>query len=158
VITVRSARPDERDDVRALLAEAYQQYAARMGPDAYARYLVGLLDVDEGRTLVAVDGAAIVGTARFYPPGHSPFDLPPDCAWVRAVAVRPSARGTGVATAIMAHCATNSGDATAIVLHTIDFMADAVRLYERLGYERAPRWDFTAGSGDWRAVAYRLSL
>jgi ribosomal protein S18 acetylase RimI-like enzyme len=65
----------------------------------------------------------------------------------------------------MAHCAAHAGDATAILLHTMDFMPAAIRLYERLGYEREPGYDFWAGRAAARtpedtfhAIAYRLSL
>jgi GNAT superfamily N-acetyltransferase len=151
-------RPDEQDDVRALLTEAYQPYATVMGPEVYPRYLTGVLDTSEGRQLVAVDRDTVVGAARLYLPGHPTVRLPPDWAWVRAVGVLPSARGTGVGQAIMRHCAANAGEATALVLHTLDFMRAAIRLYERLGYERAPEYDFAARSGGWTAITYRLAL
>jgi ribosomal protein S18 acetylase RimI-like enzyme len=158
VITVRLMRPEERDEVRALLTEAYQPYAGEMPAEVYELYLASVLDTDEGRQLVAVEGDKVLGSARLYLPGDATARLPPDWAWVRAVGVRPSARGTGVAQAIMDHCAANAGAATTLVLHTMDFMPAAVRLYERLGYERAPEYDFLAGRGSFTAIAYRLPL
>jgi len=151
-------RPAERDDVRAMLAEAYQQYAKVMPPEVFGRYLGGVLETGEGRQLVAVDGDEILGGTRLYLPGSPTVRLPPDWAWVRAVGVAPSARGTGVAREIMAYCAENAGGATALALHTLDFMPAAIRLYERLGYERAPEYDFPAGRGSFTAIAYRLPL
>ena len=155
MITVRPMRPDEKDEVRALLTDAYEPFATAMPPDVYARYLASVLNTDEGRQLVAVDGDKILGAVRLYLPGDATVDLPEDCAWVRALGVRPSARGTGVGEAIMAYCAEHAGGAAALVLHTMDFMPAAVRLYQRLGYQRAPELDFTV---NFTAVAYRLPL
>jgi GNAT superfamily N-acetyltransferase len=174
MITVRRMRPEERDDVRALLTEAYLPYEKEMVPAVFARYLASVVDVDENQTLVAVDGE-ILGSARLYLPGTAPMTLrqpvewidpmPADWAWVRSVAVRPAARGTGVAPAIMAYVVGAVGDAEAVLLHTMDFMPAAIRMYERLGYERAPEWDFQAGravarsaSETFHAKAYRLVL
>lgn len=151
-------RPEERDEVRALLTEAYQPYAAEMSPEVYEAYLAGVLDTEDGRQLVAVDGDKVLGAARLYLPGDATVDLPKDVAWVRAVGVLPSARGTGVGQAIMDYCVAHARNAAALVLHTMDFMPAAVRLYERLGYERAPELDFVAGRGAFTAVGYRLLL
>jgi len=158
MITVRLMRPEERGEVRAMLTEAYQPYAAEMPPHIFEGYLAGVLDTEEGNQLVALANDEVLGSARHYPPGDATVPLPPDWAWVRAVGVRPSARGIGVARAIMAHIAATAYPATAIALHTLDFMRAAVRLYERLGYERAPEYDFPAGRGHFTAIAYRLDL
>lgn len=167
-------RPDERADVRALLAEAYLPYEKEMAPAVFAKYLTDVTGTDEDQTLVAVDGE-VLGTARLYQPGTAPMTvrrprewtdpMPADWAWVRSVAVRPAARGTGVAPALMAYCTAHVGSASAILLHTMEFMPAAIRLYERLGYERVPRWDFQAGRSvatspdeTFHARAYRLAL
>ncbi len=173
MITVRSMRAGERDDVQALLTEAYLPYEKEMVPAVFERYLASVIITDPDQTLVAVDGE-ILGTARLYLPGTTPMPvrrprewsdpMPADWAWVRSVAVRPAARGTGVAPALMAYCAAHAGYATAILLHTMAFMPAAIRMYERLGYERVPRWDFRAGRAaatsaaeTFHAKAYRLS-
>jgi GNAT superfamily N-acetyltransferase len=168
-------RPEERDDVRALLAEAYRPYETVLTPLAYDAYLSSVLRTEDGDTLVAVDGDKVLGSARLFLPGTAPLVLrkpldwanpmPDDWAWVRAVGVRPSARGTGVAAALMTYCAEHATGATAILLHTMDFMPAAIRLYERLGYERAPEFDFHAGRAaavspedTFFTKAYRLTL
>lgn len=150
--------PEERDATRAMLTDAYQAYATEMPPEVFEGYLSGVLDTAEGWQLVAVADGEVVGGARFYLPGAATVNLPPDWAWVRAVGVRPSARGTGVARAIMAHIEDTARPATAIALHTLDFMGAAIRLYEQLGYERVPEYDFPAGRGHFTAIAYRLTL
>jgi len=144
---VRPMRGDERDEVRALLTDAYRPYTNDMTPAMYEHYLAGVLNVDDGGdVIVAVAGDKVVGTARLFPPGRVPIPLPPDWAWVRAVGVHPSAHGTGVGRTLMAYCENNAGDAAALALHTMDFMPAAVRLYERLGYVRTPEWDIQVGT------------
>jgi GNAT superfamily N-acetyltransferase len=162
---VRTMRDEERDEVRALLAEAYRPYANDLTPAMYEHYMEYVLNLDDGsEPLVAVAGDKVVGTARLFLAGQAPIPLPPDWAWVRAVGVHPSARGTGVGRTLMDYCAANAGDATALSLHTMDFMPVAIRLYERLGYVRTPEWDIRVGveSGfspedTFLAVAYRLA-
>ena len=161
---VRPMRDDERDQVRALLADAYRPYANDLSPAMFEHYMAGVLDVDDGGdALVAVAGDKVVGTARLFPAERVPVPLPPGWAWVRAVGVHPSAHGTGVGRALMTYCDTHAGDAAALALHTMDFMPAAIRLYERMGYARTPEWDIEVGeeygfpAGDsFLAIAYRL--
>ncbi|MFI7675712.1 GNAT family N-acetyltransferase [Actinophytocola sp. NPDC049390] len=159
---VRPMRIDERDAVRSLLTDAYRPYANDLTPAMHEYYLAGVLDLDDGGdAIVAMAGDKVVGTARLFPPDRAPVPLPAGWAWVRAVAVHPSAQGTGAGRALMAYCATRTTGALA--LHTMDFMPSAVRLYERLGYERVPEWDIQVGmeSGfpaeeQFLAIAYAL--
>lgn len=168
-MNVREADPDELDEIRALLTTAYGQYGGEMPAALFEHYLHDLVDIEvsAGRatTLVALDGDRIVGTARYYPAGKvEEVPLPEDWSWVRGVAVHPSARRAGVARALMAHCTRRaSSEAAALSLHTFAFMAGAIRLYEHLGYRRAPEWDISvsdhyAVSGNLVALTYRLDL
>ena len=135
-------RADERDEVRALLADAYRPYEKVLTPAMYEHYMTAVLNLDDGGDVLVAVMDKVVGTARLFPPGRAPVPLPPEWAWVRAVGVHPSARGTGVGHALMTHCAAH---VAALSLHTMDFMPVAVRLYERLGYVRAPEWDIRVG-------------
>lgn len=159
---VRPMRDHERDEVRALLAAAYRPYERALSPAMYEYYLTSVLNLDDGgEVLVAAAADEVTGTARLFPAGRAPVPLPPDWAWVRAVGVHPFARGTGVGRALMTHCAAR---VNVLSLHTMDFMPVAVRLYERLGYERAPEWDIRVGAHagfppeeQFLALAYRLA-
>ena len=53
---------------------------------------------------------------------------------IRMLAVSPSARGKGVATALISECINRAKEKghNAIGLHTGDFMKNAMRLYEQL--------------------------
>lgn len=168
---VREAPYGEFDDVRALLTAAYGQYAASVAePALFERYHADLIDLDHsaGRavTLVAEDAGELVGTARFYPAGTiEEVPLPDGWAWVRAVGVRPDRRGDGIARLLMRECTRRAvaAGSVAICLHTITFMADAIRLYERLGYRREPSMDADLAAhyevaGEMVAVGYRLDL
>lgn len=168
---VREAAPGERDEIRELLATAYGQYRPAVPVTAlFEHYLADLLDVDaatgSSTTLVAESDGRLAGTARLYLPGTAdevPF-LPAGWAWVRAVAVHPDLRRAGVARQLMAECLhRTTGRATVLSLHTMDFMPGAIRLYERLGYRRAPELDIDVAGyygvgGEMVALAYRLDV
>ena len=67
---------------------------------------------------------------------------------MRAVAVAPARRRSGVARALMAACAerASTGGAAALYLHTAPFMAGATALYEGSGYRRDPATDIDIGA------------
>lgn len=77
-------------------------------------------------------------------------------------------RGIGTALAGEAMRRARERKAKAIGLHTAAHMAAATRLYERLGFRRAPEFDIEIGemftgralpsSDSWQAQAYRLDL
>jgi GNAT superfamily N-acetyltransferase len=165
----RDAAPTELDAIGTLLRGAYARYERDMPAELYAQYVAGLPpDADDlTRTIVAVAGDELVGTARLYAPGASGIGLPADAAWVRAVAVGAGAEGTGLGRRIMAEChrRARAMGARSVVLHTTTFMVRAVRLYEGLGYVRVPAWDVRAEHHyplaqptDVTAIAYRYTL
>ena len=94
--------------------------------------------------MVEADGR-IRGFGAFYPDASvQGLGWPPGWAGGRALAVHPDARGHGVARALLAACerlARESG-APVFAFHTASFMTGAIALYERLGYRRAPEFDF----------------
>lgn len=170
-VVVRSARVEEYPEVRRLLESAYGAYVAAVSERVFKEYLAELLDLDSGgrpTTLVAFSGDQLVGTARLYLPSDiDMIDLPDDWAWVRAVAVRPDQQRNGIARTLMDVCVKRAAAAGAVALslHTAEFMASAVKLYEALGYTRAPEWDLNVGAhygitGDQSllALAHRLDL
>jgi GNAT superfamily N-acetyltransferase len=148
---VRTARPADRGAIARLTLAAYREYASVMDPDAWRALdqaiRVSLTDDTNVTRLVAELDGAIVGSAALYAPDAAAYgDLASATPWpeVRLVAVAPSARGRGVARALVEECirrARTSG-ATAIGLHTSRSMHAAMRLYERLGFVRDPDHDF----------------
>ncbi len=89
----------------------------------------------------------ILGAVLLYPPGtafSTPEEGPLTCPEVRLLAVAPEARGQGIGTALMKECIRRAreGGAACLTLHTTDMMQVAMRMYERMGFIRAPELDF----------------
>ena len=150
-LSVRVARPQDREAIVRLTREANSEYAGIMAPSAWealSQAIGASLANDEGVTrLVAELDGEIVGSAALYAPNSAAYgSLASSSAWpeVRLVAVAPSARGRGVARALVDECVRRARAAGASVLglHTSRSMRAAMRLYERMGFVRDPEHDF----------------
>jgi GNAT superfamily N-acetyltransferase len=149
---VRLARPDDVDRIASLFAPALAPYRGKGADWIVDAYLAELVDVrsrfDTAETYVATVGDRIVGTIAFYPDvaleGWS--NLPQGWAGFRALAVDPAARGAGAGGLLVGHCIRRARvvGAPTLGIHTIELLADAVRLYERLGFVRCPAFDLRA--------------
>jgi GNAT superfamily N-acetyltransferase len=153
VVLVRNATVADHAAVRAVLRLAYAQYLPVLGPVLHRIYLDDLCALEhrlDGATLlVATIDDVAVGTVTFHlvPPfGELPW--PEGWSVVRALGVAPDGRGHGIAERLMAACLelAAGGGASTLGLHTADFMTAAVRLYERMGFERVPSLDVDAAS------------
>ena len=146
---VRDAVPADYPAIREVVIAAYRQYAGQLTLDIFSPYLADVLDLDtharHGRLFVVEAGERVCAFAAFYPDASGDgFGFP--AGWVsgRALAVHPDARGNGVARALLAtgeYLALQAG-APVFAFHTHSYMTDAIALYERLGYRRAPQYDF----------------
>jgi GNAT superfamily N-acetyltransferase len=165
---LRDARDDERETLLELTLAAYEEYAATMPADAWPRYREGIVhtlaEVGPAAQIIAEREGAIVGTALLYPAGTRlarPDGSEMTFTWpeVRLLAVAPAARGRGVGGAIIRECVrrARAAGADAITLHTTDFMALAMAMYERMGFVRVPELDFRP-SEDVLVKGYRLAL
>jgi GNAT superfamily N-acetyltransferase len=170
-VTVRDARPADREAAHALTRDAYAQYATRMAPAAWAG-LAGALDVAlaaESRgelagaeRIVAEHEGRVVGTVLLIAPGTDAYQGAADCApWpeVRLLAVDPAARGLGVGRALMDECVRRAhlSGARTLGLHTSASMREAMTLYRAMGFVRAPEDDFRPEGAE-LVEGYRLSL
>lgn len=167
-LSIRDARADERDAIRALTLAAYEEYRAQPFWAGYRRILLATLDAEEEaqegsvERMVAERAGMLVGSVWLYPLQAKAYAHGPASAnWpeVRLMAVAPSARGQGIGAALLQECerrARRSG-ATMLGLHTQDTMQAAIRLYERAGFVRAPELDFQPPAGV-LVKGYRLSL
>jgi ribosomal protein S18 acetylase RimI-like enzyme len=155
-VSIKSAQRSEIRAARSVLSAAYSQYEAMFPAENWGPYLADILDV-EGRfavseLLIAERNGVVVGCVSFYPPGartsypSKTFSehWPQEWAAIRLLAVAPSARGRGIGRALTKVCIERSvaAGAPAIGLHTTKEMAVARSMYERMGFERAPAYDF----------------
>lgn len=150
-VHLRDARADERDAVAAVTLAAYAEYAPQM-PELWEAYreniLATLADPRPAAQIVAERDRALVGAVLLYPtgavlPGGGESHGRPPWPEVRLLAVAPAARGQGVGAALMQECTrrARAAGAPALALHTTGMMRAAIRLYERLGFVRAPELD-----------------
>ena len=149
VLVVRGAVPADYPAIRDVVIAAYRQYADLITRDIFSPYLADLLDLEthasQGPLIAAEVAGRIMGFAAFYPDATvQGVGWPSGWASGRALAVHPAARGHGVARELIATCERLAREAGAPVFafHTASFMTGAIALYERLGYCRAPEFDF----------------
>lgn len=163
VVTLREARSGDRDAIVEVTLAAYQEYASQVpiwGP--YRQNILATLANPRPATqLVAERDGTIVGTVLLYPAGPAGAAAPGQGRWpeVRLLAVAPSARGQGVAHALMQECVRRAREAKAdaLTLHTMAAMQAALRLYTRMGFHPAPELDFQPAPG-FTVNGYRLTL
>jgi ribosomal protein S18 acetylase RimI-like enzyme len=131
VVDVRLASLDEAPLVRDIMLKAYAEYedALPVASGAHAETVETVVDdMRQGGAVLAVDGGEPIGSARFLPEG--------DHLYVGRLAVLPSHRRRGVATALMrfledvARCRGHA----AIRIGVRESLPANVGLYESLGY------------------------
>ena len=169
---VRDAVPADYREIRRVIIAAYLQYADLIARDVFSPYLADLLDLDtharHGHLIVVEADGRIRGFGAFYPDASAQgLGWPSGWASGRALAVHPDARGHGVARALIAaneRLARESG-VPVFAFHTASFMTDAIALYDRLGFRRAPEFDFDmaahyggTGAAPITALAYLRQL
>ena len=164
--SIRDARADERPAIRALTLAAYAEYATIMTPSAWdglrQAVLAGLDAEGAVERIVAVQDGALLGSVMLYPAATNAYgDAVAEAGWpeLRLLAVAPAARGHGVGTALVEECMRRArrAGASALGLHTSESLHAAIRMYERMGFVRAPEGDFHP-SGAELVMAYRLLL
>jgi ribosomal protein S18 acetylase RimI-like enzyme len=164
---IRNSRPSDRDRIEAVTLSAYHEYAASMPAywEGYrANILATLSTAAAAEQIVAEQNNRIVGAVLLYPaggaivnPGNPQITL--SRQEVRLLAVDPAARGQGIGAALMNECIRRVRDSgtRVLTLHTTDLMQAAMRLYERLGFQRDRELDFEPVPGA-TVKGYRLNL
>ena len=169
-VLVRDAGPSDRDAIRGVTLEAYAEYARLMEPSAWAgleRAVRTALaaDAPDVHRIVAEHAGAVVGSVMLYPPAtdayHGEAGEGAEAAWpeLRLLAVSRAARGLGVGRLLVDECARRARamGSTDLGLHTSESMRAARRLYESMGFVRAPEHDFRPEGAE-LVEGYRLRL
>lgn len=164
-ITIRNAEPSDRDAIEEVLMDAYGQYEQELSEQLWNQYKESILaSIDGAATrarLIAELNDEVAGSVFLFDSSEAAYGLPGldiHSPIIRLLAVSRKARGYGVATELIRASAKLSLEwgAETLYLHTSDMMDSAVRLYERLGFERA--FDKDLMNGEKLVKSYRLYL
>jgi ribosomal protein S18 acetylase RimI-like enzyme len=164
-VIIRPIEPHEYDELGALTVESYTTLEGHVPEPEYEAELADVRARAEApATIVLValdDDGRLLGGVTHAIDHTSPYaeDTPEDAAAFRMLAVAPAAQGQGAGKALVRACIERAMEdgKSALVLHTTPYMTSAHRLYEGLGFERAPE-------RDWRVMpellllGYRLDL
>lgn len=161
--TIRLAVPNDYEAIGEITARAYLDGGHLPEGSTYVQTLLDAPRRAEGAELwVAVDGSdgRVLGTVTFAPPGTAYHEIAEtDEADVRMLAVDPAAQGQRIGEALMRRCLHRARELglSGLALSTQPSMRAAHRVYERLGFERAPDRDWQPMPGI-NLLAYRLDL
>jgi ribosomal protein S18 acetylase RimI-like enzyme len=147
-VAVREIRPSEIDRLSQITVDAYTIAFAETDVGDYIGELADVADrVRQAVVLVAVDAGRVLGGVTYVPDAGNPYAefADADAAGIRMLAVDPAAQGRGVGAALVRACLRRAqdGQRRRIVLHTMQEMVVARRLYERFGFVRAPARDWS---------------
>ena len=159
---IRPIRPEECEALGLLTVAAYAAVSESALSDGYAAELADVGPRSEKAiVLVAVEGAVVLGGVTYVPDAANAYaeDLGADEAGVRMLAVAPEAQGGGVGRALLEACLAmaRAEGRQAVALHSTTLMTVAHRLYEDVGFVRAPERDWSPGSGV-ELLGFRLAL
>jgi putative acetyltransferase len=135
-ITIRAVRPDDVQQVVALVRDTLAEFGLTFGQgaatDEELRRLPSSYDDQGGAFWVCVDrGQRVLGTCGVFPVGPGTFEL-------RKMYLSPELRGTGVGKRLLdettAWARANGG--RSLVLDTTEQMTRAIRFYESAGFVR----------------------
>lgn len=168
-VRIRDAANVDLDDVSALMVKAYGQYAQHLPAHLWEDYRAEIADVRSrmpfSQLIVAEHEAALRGAVTFYPDAtksqHQGW--PDGFTEIRLLSVDPAVRGLGIGRLLTDECIRRAKDlgAHTIGLHTSHLMWVARDMYERMGFVRAPQYDFTPDPVDMPdliAIAYTLEI
>jgi ribosomal protein S18 acetylase RimI-like enzyme len=152
-VLLRRATPDDHERAGEVTVAAYSEFT--LGPaDPYVERLRDAATrAREAELWVATpeDGDdEILGCVTLCPPGSPWRELAgPDEGEFRMLAVAPEARGRGVGEALARMCLDRfrAERAQGVVICSLPEMKDAHRLYDRLGFRRAPELDWSPVDG-----------
>ncbi|MFY1678727.1 MULTISPECIES: GNAT family N-acetyltransferase [unclassified Streptomyces] len=165
-IDIRRASPAEHLALGEITTQAYL-VDGHLDFGSEDPYLSKLRDVagraDSAEVLVAVDGAELLGGVTLALAGGPMAELATEGeAEIRMLATTPAARRRGVGEALVRACLESARESgrLRVVLSTQPSMHAAHRLYERLGFVRAPGrdWNPLPERDGFRLIVYETSV
>ncbi len=162
---IRDARSEELDEVSLLMRDAYLEYRDSFPAERWELYLENIMDVRSrlgvSQLIVAELNRRIAGAVTLYLDASLSMQeqWPGGWAGIRLLAVHPAYRGRGIGRALMEECIhrCRTQNIKTIGLHTAVIMGIARKMYERMGFVRAPEYDFHPRPST-VVMAYRLQL
>lgn len=164
---MRDAVKDEFAFIREQRIAAYRQYADVL-PEGHWQALQQAIsseaDTQSGVELIVAEiNGSIAGSVVLFPANTDAYEGyldELDYPEIRMLAVSPQQRGKGIATALVSECVrrAQAKGFQSIGLHTGEFMKPAMKLYEKMGFERTPEHDFQPADDGITVKAYRLKL
>lgn len=166
-VEIRDATVEELRQLHEGTLAAYAEYERRMEPSAWVG-LAGAVQsaltnpAPEVVKIVALRMGRVVGSVLLFPPSIDPYGgaaAASTAPEIRLLAVAPEERGRGIGRRLVEECIRRARamGATALGLHTSPTMVEAVRMYEKMGFERHPELDFFPEGAE-IVTAYRLEL
>ncbi|SEQ12819.1 GNAT family N-acetyltransferase [Piscibacillus halophilus] len=167
-INLRDANPSEIPIIRKHRLKAYQEYSKVLN-DSHWEVLSGTLsseaDLEPGVDIMVAESkdGEVLGSVVLFPAksmAYGEWTDALDYPELRMLAVSPEARGQGIAYKLVNECIkrTKERGFGQLGLHTGSFMKGAIKLYERLGFERIPEHDFEPANDGIIVKAYVLNI
>jgi N-acetylglutamate synthase-like GNAT family acetyltransferase len=131
---IRRAAPEDSLTISNLLREsfaAFEPLYTANGFNATTPTAQKVLErMQEGPVWVALRDGQVLGTVAIVVKGKS--------GYIRGMAVLPSARGVGIGAQLLQHVENWARDQQCVrlLLSTTPFLSEAIRLYERFGFQR----------------------
>jgi GNAT superfamily N-acetyltransferase len=164
---IRDARVDEIPCIRNQRIKSYEEHAKSIPEkhwNALKNALLSEKDTQFGvECIVAELDGRIVGSVVLFPANTDAYvgtAIELQYPEIRMLAVSPEARGKGIAAALILECVRRAkvNGFQAIGLHTADFMESAVKLYQRIGFQHLPEFDFEPANDGIIVKGYRLTF
>ena len=170
-VTLHAYNTDElstaqKEEIRHLLLTSYAQYEPHYtDPQVWASYKADIrASIDHPhveKLITAQIDDRIVGSVALFKGGENAYnrsELNLDSYIIRFLAVAPAERGQRIAEKLIDESLTwiyeQGGDE--LVLHTSDKMPSAIKLYERIGFKRAPQYEYSIG--DTYVKSYSIAI
>jgi len=133
-VVIRPAVAEDAAAIASVLLESFEEYRhlyTREGFEATTPARASVSGrIGEGPVWVALVDGAVVGTVSVVPKG--------DALYVRGMGISPAARGRGIGELLLRRVEDFASERgfRRLFLSTTPFLARAIRLYERFGFER----------------------